>query len=119
MKQELDNESRQALMLYRMNRAYATLGEARLLADAQCFNAAVNRLYYACYYASVALLLANRISSQTHAGVKTMIGKHFVNTGAMPINIGKTLSLLFDKRQSGDYEDFVIKHTGTHSDLFG
>lgn len=62
---------------------------------------------YACFYATEALLLKNRIQAQTHSGVKTMFGMHFVAKGIVPMSIGKTLSTLFEKRQSGDYEDFV------------
>ncbi len=36
-------------------------------------------LYYACYYAVAALLLKYDIQTQTHNGVKTMPGLHFVS----------------------------------------
>ena len=55
MKDTLDEESRQALIKYRMERAYDSMNEAKLLADESFYNAAINRLYYACYYAAVAL----------------------------------------------------------------
>ena len=44
---------------------------------------------------------------QTHNGVKTMLGLHFISTGKLPIKIGKIFSTLFEKRHSGDYDDFV------------
>lgn len=108
MMMELDDQSRIDLVKYRIARSRETLKEAELLAREKFYNAAINRLYYACYYASVALLLNNRIPSQTHSGVKSMIGLHFVSKGIMPLKIGKTLSTLFEKRQSGDYDDFVL-----------
>lgn len=108
MKMELDENSRIALVEYRIQRAHSTMQEAALLSENGYYNAAVNRLYYACYYASVALLLKYKISAQTHAGVKSMIGLHFVSTGLIPIENGKTLSTLFEKRQSGDYDDFIM-----------
>lgn len=107
MKQELDNESRAALVAYRFNRAKETLAEAALLADNNYYNAAVNRLYYACFYATEALLLKHHIQANTHAGVKSMFGLHFVAKEKIPLTVGKTLSTLFEKRQSGDYEDFI------------
>lgn len=64
-------------------------------------------MYYACYYAAVSLLLKYDIQAQTHSGVKTMLGLHFISTGKLPLNVGKTFSTLFEKRQSGDYDDFV------------
>ena len=92
---------------YRIERADETLQEARLLAKAGYYNAAFNRLYYACFYASLALLVKNGISTSTHAGVKTMIGLHFVSKGLLGKEHGKTFSRLFEIRHSGAYDDFV------------
>ena len=103
----LDDESRKALVNYRLERAYKTLEEAALLEEKEYYNAAVNRLYYACYYATEALLLKHKIEAKSHAGVKAMLGLHFVSKGLIPVAIGKILSTLYEKRQSGDYDDFI------------
>lgn len=103
----LDDDSRNALVEYRLERAYKTMEEATLLEGQGYYNAAVNRLYYACYYATEALLLKNKIEAKSHAGVKAMLGLHFVTKGLVPVNIGKILSTLYEKRQSGDYDDFI------------
>lgn len=94
MKQILDIESKNALVKYRLERASETMKEAALLSGEGYFNAAINRLYYACYYAVISLLLKNDLQAQSHAGVKTMFGLHFVSSGIVPIEIGKTLSTL-------------------------
>lgn len=107
MKETLDEGSKNALIAYRIQRAYDTLKEAKVMIRESFYNAAINRLYYACYYASVALLLKYNIQTQTHNGVKTMLGLHFVSTGKIPIKIGKTFTTLFEKRHSGDYDDFA------------
>lgn len=103
----LDDESRKALVDYRLERAYNTMEEAALLEEKEYYNAAVNRLYYACYYATEALLLKHKIEAKSHAGVKAMLGLHFVSKGLIPVAIGKILSTLYEKRQSGDYDDFI------------
>ena len=108
MNDNFDNESRQALIDYRLSRAYETLKEAELLCEGKFYNATINRLYYACYYAAVALLLKNNVSAQTHSGVKTMLGLHFVSKGLLTIENGKLFTALFEKRHSGDYDDFVF-----------
>ena len=54
MKESLDKESRDSLIAYRIERAYDSLKEARLMARGEFYNAAINRLYYACYYMAVA-----------------------------------------------------------------
>ena len=107
MKEKLDEESKKALVAYRLERAYSTLKEADVMRREGFYNATVNRLYYACYYAAVALLLKNDIQTQTHNGVKTMLGLHFVSTGKLSVRMGKTFGTLFEKRHSGDYDDFV------------
>ena len=110
MKDILDEESRKALIAYRMQRAYDTMKEAEVMIRETFYNAAINRMYYACYYATVALLLKNNIQTQTHNGVKTMLG--------LPLRIGKTFTTLFEKRHSGDYDDFMFCDKEMVDELF-
>lgn len=107
MKQQLDSETRAAMIAYRLERAHSTLGEADLLYSGGYFNAAVNRLYYACYYATIALLLSRHIEAFTHNGVKTQLSMHFVRDGRLSLEHSTTFGLLFDKRHSSDYGDFA------------
>jgi len=107
MKETLDEQSRTDLVKYRVERADETMMEARLLAKEGYYNAAINRLYYACFYAALALLVKYGIATATHAGVKTMLGLHFVSKGMLEKKHGKTFSRLFEIRHSGDYDDFV------------
>ncbi len=107
MKETLDDQSRESLIRYRLDRAFETMQEAALLAKEGFYNAALNRLYYACFYAAMALLVAHGITASTHAGVKTMLGLHFVSNGLLDKEHGKTFSRLFEIRHSGDYDDFV------------
>ena len=108
MKQTLDENSIQQLVAYRIKRAHETLQDADLLINGGCYNAAVNRLYYACYYAVIALLVKNHIPAQTHDGVKQMLGLHFALTGKIDRNEAKFYSQLFNDRMSGDYDDFMF-----------
>ena len=108
MKETFDKESKIALINYRTERAYETLNEAQYNADGGFYVAAINRMYYACYYAVIALLLKYEISAQTHSGVRSMLGLHFVSKGIVSKEDGKTFNDLFEKRHSGDYDDFVI-----------
>lgn len=107
MKETLDEQSREALIQYRLERADETLKEVEILSNEAHYNAAANRLYYACFYAVTALLVANGHSTQSHAGAKTLLGLHFVSKGLLSNEYGKTFSRLFEIRHSGDYDDFV------------
>jgi len=107
MKQELDKESIKALIQYRIKRAKETLLEAEVLIENKFYNAAVNRLYYACYYSVNALLLKHRITAKTHAGIKQMFGLHFIVNGRLDPKLGHFYNQLFNDRITSDYDDFI------------
>ncbi len=107
MKQELDQDSIDAVIKYRIERSKETLSEANTLIQNGFYNAAINRLYYACYYSVNALLVKNRIQAQTHGGVKQMFGLHFIVNGKVPPNYGRFYNQLFNDRLTGDYDDFI------------
>ena len=115
MKTGLSEENIVALARYRQARAHETLAEIPYLRDQGYYNTATNRLYYACYYAAVALLIKHHISANTHAGVKTMLCLHFVSKGLISKESGRAYTNLFDSRQRGDYDDFVY-YTKTEVD---
>ena len=108
MKQQpLTEEERRQLVTYRLQRAKETLAEADNLIDSNFYNAAINRLYYACYYAVIALLIKHNISAQTHQGVKQMFSLHFVANSKIDKQQAIFYGRLFNDRISGDYDDFV------------
>lgn len=108
MREELNDENIKALVAYRYQRAKETIAEVPYLRQQGYCNTAINRLYYACYYAAVALLIKHKINPNTHAGVKQMLGLHFVATGKLPREQGRCFSILFERRHSSDYDDFAF-----------
>lgn len=118
MKEQLSHENREALAAYRYQRAQETLAEIPFLKQQGYYNTAVNRLYYACYYAAIALLIKHGINPGIHAGVKQMLGMHFVATGRIPRDVGRSFSLLFERRHSSDYDDFVYTSEEEIDELF-
>ena len=107
MKEQLSHENLNALVTYRYQRANDTIKEVPYLKQQGYYNTAINRLYYACYYAAIALLIKHGINPSTHAGVKQMIGMHFVATNRLSRESGRCFSLLFERRHSSDYDDFA------------
>lgn len=93
------------LINYRLERTKETLEDAKILAEKQRWNSTINRLYYAAYYAIIALLLNEDHKSTTHNGAKTKFSEHFIKTGIFPTEIGRIYSQLFTWRQKGDYAD--------------
>ena len=108
MKQKpLTNEEQNVLVKYRIQRAKETLADADNLINNGSYNSAVNRLYYACYYSVIALLIKNGINAQTHQGVIQMFSLHFIVTNKINKKYSVFYGKLFNSRISGDYDDFV------------
>jgi hypothetical protein len=95
------------LVRYRLARARESLAEAELLLGNDHVRTAVNRLYYACFYAVSALLLTEGHSSPKHSGVRALFDQHWIVPGRLPRDIGRFYRQLFDARQKGDYVDLV------------
>jgi len=102
----LEREEKDALVAYRLQRAHETFTEVLGNVEMKYWSAAANRLYYACYYAVLALNLQKGITARTHGGVFGLFGKHFVVTGIISKEQNKLYRKLFDLRQSGDYDDW-------------
>jgi len=95
------------LVIYRINRALDTLKEVPVLVEHEFLNTAINRLYYACFYAVSAILLHHKIEASTHAGVRQMFGLHFVKAEIIDAQHGHFYSRLFNIRQISDYDDYI------------
>ena len=103
----MTEEERKDIVLYRIQNAEATLAEVESHKLNGFYNTAINRMYYACFYAVSALLISNNVEVKSHEGVRQKFGLLFVKTGIVPTELGKFYSLIYAKRTSGDYEDFI------------
>ena len=74
----LSLEDRISIVQYRMQNAHDTLNEVAVHKEHGFYNTAVNRIYYACYYAASALLIANGIEVKSHDGVRQKIGQQAI-----------------------------------------
>jgi uncharacterized protein (UPF0332 family) len=64
---------------------------------------AVNRAYYAAFYAVLALLQALGKTPRKHRGVLALFDTECVRTGRLPKELSAALHQLFDARQEDDY----------------
>jgi uncharacterized protein (UPF0332 family) len=92
---------------YRLERADETLLEVDSHLSNGFWNTAINRMYYACFYAVSALLVKNNVEVNSHAGVRQQFGQHYVKPGIIDRDLGKHFTELFEKRNRGDYNDFI------------
>lgn len=101
----LTDEDRRAVVHLRMENARQTLLDAKLLNDAGSIRSAVNRAYYAMFYAASGLAIARGEAHSKHKGVVTLIHRDFVRTGRLGREHGRALQKAFENRSEGDYQD--------------
>ena len=77
------------LIKYRIDRSLETIREAETMMRSGFWNAAVNRIYYSCYYAVSGLLVKKSIETSSHKGIRQMYGLHFVQTGLVSKEDGR------------------------------
>jgi uncharacterized protein (UPF0332 family) len=103
---KLNDEERKAVVTLRLQRAKDTLREAKGTVELKYWHTAANRLYYACYYAASALLIHHEHPAQTHSGVISLLGMHFISKDIISKELGKFYAMLFELRQTSDYSDW-------------
>ena len=96
-------EQRAEVVCYWWAQAEESLASARREMVAAAYTFAVNRLYYAVFYAVSAALLERRRSFRKHSGVRAAFHREFIKTGLLDVEWGKFYDRLFEDRQEGDY----------------
>jgi len=95
------------LAKYRLEKAKNTLSYAKSYVDDTTLDSTVNRIYYAMFYAVNALLITKELYSSKHSGVRSIFNREIVNEGLIEKQWGEFFTDMFDRRQKGDYKDFV------------
>ena len=103
-------ESIRDLSIYRLSQAQESLREAQvLLREGMSLRSVMNRLYYAMFYAVLALLQTKQLGTSKHSGAIALFDREFVKTGIFPKEMSKALHRAFELRQKSDYlEDMEI-----------
>lgn len=102
---KLTDQERIDIVRHRIENAKRTLDEVESHIGNGYYNTAVNRMYYACFYAACAILIANEVVTKSHDGVKQMFSLHIVKSGKIDKSMGRFYSDLFEQRLTGDYDD--------------
>ena len=100
-------EQLEDLLCYRMEQAHETLREAEILLNESALRGAINRAYYAMFYALLALLATKRLGTSRHSGALALFDREFVKSGVFPRELSRSLHLAFDRRQSHDYGEMT------------
>ncbi len=101
------NESKpinqEAVLVY-IKGAQDALQSAQYNLNGSFYGVAVNRAYYAFFYATTALLLTLDIARSKHSGVLAAFREHFVKPGTFSIQDSRAYGEAFELRNIADYE---------------
>lgn len=103
----LSDEERRAIVLYRIEKAYAALEDVDKSIAMKMWSVAANRLYYALYYAATALLVHDKHTVRTHNGVIVLLNQYYVKPEILTKDDGWLYGRVFAFRQGIDYDDFI------------
>lgn len=84
--------------------ADSALAAARALVDLGLAPDAASRAYYAALHAARALLFSVGLDPGSHRAVRTLVSRHFVQTGVLAPEHSKELAQLEALRSAGDYD---------------
>ena len=96
------------LCIYRINSALETLDAAKVCIDSKHYKDAINRSYYASFYAIKAVLAMEGTDFKRHKDVVAYFNKNYVVTEIFDKKLGRMLSNLQQTRETSDYDDFFI-----------
>lgn len=94
------------LSIYRLELARETLANARLCIDNYFYRDAVNRSYYATFYAVRSVLAIEGVDFKRHKDVMAYFNKNYVATEIFPRELGRRLGRIQMMREDSDYSDF-------------
>jgi len=98
-----EEEARHAVIIRLMEKSEMALAAARRECEAGDLPLAMNRVYYACFYAASAVLLRQKKQFARHAGVRAALHQYLIKPGRVSPEFGKFYDQAFEDRQEADY----------------
>ena len=102
------DERRVDLCNYRMKNSEDSLTAAEDCLEKGLYRDAINRSYYAAFYAIKALLALEEVDFKRHKDVVAYFNRTYAATEKIPREIGRKLARLQQKREKSDYDDFIL-----------
>lgn len=113
----LDESVRQRVERY-LARARRALRTGYMVLGDGDYITAVNRAYYAVFYAANALLATQGLERSKYSGVIAAFRQQFVKTGLIEAEYSDFYGALLEDRQRGDYDELeVLDHEVARRDL--
>jgi uncharacterized protein (UPF0332 family) len=107
----MTSEERDRLARDCLARGGEALAAAEALLGRQFLGSAVNRCYYAMFYAASALAIRDGQTLHKHRAVISFIQREYVKSGRISQELGQSLATCFDRRTQADYD--LTAHFGT------
>lgn len=105
------------LILFWLGKAKNAYRAGDTLMRVRSYDSAVNRFYYAAFYAARAVLATKGLDASKHTGVISLFQIHFVKTELIPKDLARALRTSFEVRLDGDYGDYVEITIGLASQI--
>jgi uncharacterized protein (UPF0332 family) len=91
--------------------------------DSGRFRSATSDLYFSLEHFAKALLLTIGVEAQSHQGILTLLGKHFVKPGSLPVHVGRQMGNLHERRITAEYSrragwEFTAEELATFTDWY-
>jgi uncharacterized protein (UPF0332 family) len=102
------DDARSIVLTYWLEKSAEAMASADAEFIAGRFSFAVNRAYYACFYALSAVLLAEGQRYVKHSGVRAALHRSLIRSGRLDARWGRSYDRLFENRQRGDYQELVV-----------
>ncbi|MDP1808801.1 MAG: HEPN domain-containing protein [Actinomycetota bacterium] len=102
------DDVKKAVILYWFEKSQEALSAADDDFKAGRYSFAINRTYYACFYALSAVLIADDVRFVKHSGVRGALHRMFVKPGKISPDLGRFYDRLFENRQRADYQELVV-----------
>ncbi|GAB4396486.1 MAG: HEPN domain-containing protein [Anaerolineales bacterium] len=99
----MDETFREEVALY-VESADESLKVAQLNLENDFYAAAINRAYYAIFYAANAVLATQNLARSKHSGVLAVFRQYFIKTEVLPTELSVIYGQVMEDRQEGDYE---------------
>jgi uncharacterized protein (UPF0332 family) len=109
---------RQAVKRF-VHKAEMALAAARREHRAGDLDLAMNRVYYACFYAATAVLLQEDREFVKHSGVRAALHRHLIQTKRIEVEHGRFYDQAFEARQEADYAPVAEFEPSTVEEAIG
>jgi len=86
-----------------LRKASERLASARRDLEAECYEDAASRAYYAAFHSVCAVLASHGLTFSSHAQTLGAFNREFVKTGLFPADSFRNLQRLLDDRHVADY----------------